>query len=85
MDAMKGHNYSYVFNFEQVAILYFLPLLGPLKDSTNTQHWPGFCSGTGSDMDGGELAACVCLGQWHLHAAHLWRPDLYGQQVTSVT
>ena len=42
----------------------------------------GFCPGACSDMDGGELAARVCLGQWHLHASHIRGPDLHGQQVT---
>ena len=74
MDAMKGHNYSYVFNFEQVLMIMIMMVIMTLLS--------GLCPGACPDMDGGELAARVCLGQWHLHAPHFRGPDLHGQQVT---
>ena len=42
----------------------------------------GFRTLCGPDMDGGELAVCVCMGQRYLHAPHIRRPDLHGAQVT---
>lgn len=33
-------------------------------------------------MDGRELAFCVCLGKWYLHASHLRWSDLHGQQTS---
>ena len=77
MDAMKGHNYSYVFNFEQVLMIIIMMMMMMMMTL-----FSGLCPGACPDMDGGELAARVCLGQWHLHAPHIRGPDLHGQQVT---